>query len=304
MLYRAVFTAESDQKFKASGHHPINIILHFLSYYDNLFKPDQIHVFWDAERETTWRRDLMSHYKDHRKDQERLVEAGDRTSVLAPVCIELFENMGFRQYYRQRMEADDLIYAFCRVNRQSQIIIVSSDGDMKQIPYHYNNVAVHNPFSKTRDKFEATPTIDPVMYKSLVGDKSDNVDGYYGIGKVKATAMCQDIRLMLEFVNSDKAVIKEGEIKVPVREKVLRENYKVIDLGLCPGLLDNMLYILKKQSKPATYDANNIGKLIIKRKLRGVSAAMIRYISPFKRLGETNGSIDQSGPSPISEDQT
>ena len=292
MLYRAVFAAESDPKFAKSGHHPINIVLHFLHSWYVTFKPDQIHIFWDEERKKTWRREISESYKGHRKDKPRLEEAQDKLGSISPVCIQMFKHLGFRQYYRSRQEADDLIYAFCRMNLTDEIIIVSSDGDLKQIPYRFSNVKVCNPLSKER-KIEPTPIIDPVIFKALTGDKSDNIEGYYRIGKVKATAMCKDPLVLSEFLESDKAIIKEDDEKEIVKAKRFLENLKIIDLGLCPDLAKNMLYIVKAQSRPAEFNLKEIKKLVIKRKLRGVLGDLHRYVTPFKRLGVVDGSFDQ-----------
>lgn len=291
MLYRAIFAAESDVNFTKSGHHPINVVLHFIHSWNINFKPDQIHIFWDADRKKTWRREICESYKSHRKNKPRLEEAQDKLGDLSPACISLFKEMGFRQYYRSKQEADDLIYAFCRMNLSDEIIIVSSDGDLKQIPYRFRNVKVHNPLSKNR-QIEPIPEVDPVIYKALTGDKSDNIEGYYLIGEVKATAMCKDHPALQEFLGSDKAIIKiNGEKKI-VNEKRFIDNLKIIDLGLCPELMQNMLYIIKTQSKPTSFNLAKIKRIVVKRKLRGVLGEIHRYISPFKKLGENNGSID------------
>jgi DNA polymerase I len=280
MLYRAIFTARSDKRFTRLGHHPINIVLHFLTFYLERFQPDEIHIFWDSRRDSTWRRNIYPEYKLNRNGKH---DIGDDLINLTEVCISMFKNMGIHQYYKETMEADDLIYAFCKIDRSSQIIIVSSDSDLKQIPYNFSNVKIHHPLVKDR-MFEEIPQTDPVMHKCLVGDKSDNISGYYLIGDIKAALLVENRHKQKEFFESDKTVTqKEGS---PVGIKRLIDNYKLIDLSLCPYVLDNMEYILSRQFKPVKFNLKKIKDLISKYKLKGVTSSISRYVSPFKKLTE------------------
>jgi 5'-3' exonuclease len=288
MLYRAVFTARSDKKFTQRGHHPINIVLHFLIFYLEKFNPDEFHIFWDSRRDLTWRREISPQYKGNRGSNP---EIHDILVNLTEVCTAMFQNLGMKQYYKDCQEADDLIYAFCKLHRRtthdpdSEIIIVSSDGDLKQISFNFKNVRIHHPLVKDR-LFEPTPSFDPVTYKCLVGDKSDNIDGYYGVGDIKARLLIEDRRKKHEFFESEKAIIKRDGKKLFVGSKKFIENNLLIDLSLCPYVLENMGYVLSKQTKQVKFDLAKIRELISKYKLRGVTADISRYVAPFKKLAE------------------
>tara|TARA_R100001244_G_scaffold25113_2_gene25407 strand:- start:69110 stop:70057 length:948 start_codon:yes stop_codon:yes gene_type:complete len=294
MLYRAIFAGYSDMKFRDSKHHTINIILHFLTYYVDKFKPKRFHVFWDAPRTKTWRRLLDPEYKNNRNNEEqnkgKELDVDAMLANLTEVCTVLFKNMAIRQYYREAMEADDLIYAFCKMNPKDKILIVSSDGDLKQIPFQMANVDVHHPHVK-RQLLEEVPEHDPVLVKSFMGDKSDNIDGYFKVGPVKAKLLSEDTTARHEFFQSEKSIIKVDEDRPVVGNQRFKENLRLIDLSLCPHLLDNMIYVSSKQFRPNRFDLNKIREVISKYKLRGVSAGVTRYIAPFKRLVEvTDGS--------------
>lgn len=296
MLYRAVYVAAYDKNFKKSGHHTINIVLHFLTDYLNKLKPEQIHIFWDSPRSETWRKQLAPTYKDGRGGgvADKITESEITSAInnLIEVCMSLFKNMGFRQYYKEHMEADDLIYAFCKVNHCSPIVIISSDKDLLQIIYQYPSVKIHSHLSKHGEYFEPVPTIDPVMFKCIVGDKSDNISGYYGIGPVNGKILTEDLKARNEFFKSDKAQVKVlDEIKV-VGDQRLEENLRLVDLSLNPYLLDNVMYILRKQFQPVVFDLKQIHHLISKYKLRGVTADISRYVGPFKRLVEASDGND------------
>ena len=286
MLYRAVYVAAYDKAFQKSGHHNVNIVLHFLSDFMNKFKPEQVHIFWDSPRNNTWRKEIEPTYKDGRGGNSKISDSdlGDSINNLTEVCTFLFRNMGIKQYYRDNMEADDLIYAFCKINSPDDIAIASSDTDLLQIPYRYPNVKVHSHLSKEKLLFEEVPEVDPVILKCFVGDKSDNLPGYYRVGPVKAKVLTEDIEERDKFFKSDKAVAKvDGEIK-RVGVDRFKKNLLMIDLSLCPHLLDNMMHVSRRQFKPIKFDLKAIRELISKYKLRGVTADISRYIAPFKKL--------------------
>lgn len=283
LLYRVAFTSESDLEFKKSGHHPINIALHLLGYYNRNFSPNNIHIFWDCDRNDIWRKKLLPTYKESREPSIKFGNMSSKIEELSSICIKLFCNMGFRQYYKSHMEADDLIYAFC-ISEKSSMVIVSGDSDLKQIIYRYDNVKLHNPFS--RNKIEEKPMHDPVVLKSLIGDKTDNIDGYHMVGKVTAAELCESSDKMSEFFKSPKAVVKDGDNKLLVGQNRFNENVKIIDLSQCDWLQDNIDYINKIKLKPVKFDIKTIKELIIKCKLRGVLADISKNIAPFKRLTE------------------
>ena len=293
MLYRAAYVHAYDKKFKKSKHHPINIVLHFLTSYLNRFNPKQIHIFWDSPRSETWRKKSNSFYKDGRGGSKKISnsEMNELMNNLIEVSMFLFKNMCFRQYYCDSMEADDLIYAFCKINPHDETIIISSDADLKQITYHYPNIKIHSHLSKTKRTFELTPKIDPVIVKCFTGDKSDNIDGYHKVGPVRAKVLTEDTKKRYEFFQSDKAIARvDNEIRV-VGNKRFKRNLRLIDLSLCPYLLDNMMYVSNKQFEPVEFNLGKIRDLISKYKLRGVTADISRYVGPFKRLAEVkNGS--------------
>lgn len=286
MLYRAVYVAAYDRQFKGSGHHTINIVLHFLTNYLNKFSPDQIHIFWDSPRNNTWRKEIDPNYKEGRGGSKKISDSdlANEVNHLTEVSTYMFRYMGFRQYYRDNMEADDLIYAFCKMNPSDKILIISSDTDLKQITYRFPNVRIHSHLSKNRATFEETPKHDPVIVKCLVGDKSDNIDGYYRVGPVTAQVLVEDAQKRHEFFQSDKAKAKVGDDVLIVGDKKFKQNLLMIDLSLCPHLLDNMMHISRRQFKPVKFDLNQIRSLISKYKLRGVTADISRYVAPFKAL--------------------
>jgi 5'-3' exonuclease len=283
MLYRATFAALGDVRFRANGHHPVNIVLHFLHYFLSRFNPTQVHIFWDGPRGEIWRKRHAPTYKDNRPTDDNDEPSTKILRSLTEITPLLVEQMGIRQYSRPYMEADDLIYAFCRLHRTQKVLIATSDTDLLQIAYNFHNVDVHNPLNKDAD-LEERPDHDPVIAKALTGDKSDNIKGYYGIGKVKAKVLTEDVVERRKFLSSDKTITKSGDETEVVGEQKFWDNLRIIDLSLCPELVENMQYVATQAATPIKFSLKDIQLLISKYKLRGVMADVHRYIAPFKVL--------------------
>jgi 5'-3' exonuclease len=265
-IYRAVFSGHSDKRFSESGHDYSVIMVRLLNSYLQKFKSKTVHVFWDVKKEGLWRRKILPEYKDGRNkdhgfDVEKTVNDCTRK------CMKLFQLMGLSQYQMKRNEADDLIYAYIRANvGRGKCLIVSSDGDLTQIPYIFRDVDIYDPLKKRMIK---TPDHDPVVSKCLMGDKSDNIDGYYNIGKKRSAKIASDTLLMMEFFD------KKGV-------ETYNRNRKLIDLGLCPDLLDNMNYVLRVMSEKMEFKADKIKKYISR--VSGMTPEYTARILPFKFL--------------------
>ena len=100
-------------------------------------------------------------------------------------------------------ECDDIINYIAEENINEDVTIVSSDTDF--IQSITENIKLYNPVSK---KFIEKFQYDYVSYKSLIGDKSDNIEGFKGIGPKKAEYLIKETKNLDEFLlnikNKDK----------------------------------------------------------------------------------------------------
>jgi len=141
---------------------------------------------------------------------------------------------------------------------------------MIQLLYRFNNVQLFSPLKK---EFVKKPKVDPVIIKCLMGDKSDNINGYYGIGPKKALKLASDEDKLYEFFNES-------------GEQIYKQNRKLIDLSLCPNLIDNILYTFKQSKTEISFKKDIIVEAIYsKYKLKGIMADFKSLILPFKNLG-------------------
>jgi 5'-3' exonuclease len=286
-IYRSVFAGYADERFKSSGHDYFIIFLRFLSNYINKFRPKSVHMFWDAPIHTLWRKQLYPAYKEQRVDAYNDYYGLDVKSEIKRqmvVTIQMLKYLNVRQYFKDGQEADDLIYAFVHSNFNKQNLIVSSDGDFRQILFRFNNASMYNPLKKSGNGLEDKPERDPVLIKSFIGDKSDNISGYYQIGKVKVKPLVDDLLARKRFFESDKAIATvNGERKV-AGDSVFNLNRLIIDLALCPSLHDNLAFVERKQTDKVSFDMKQLEDTIQRCKLRGVMSEINNLAVPFKHL--------------------
>ena len=283
-IYRAVFAGYYDAGFKKTGYDFFVILLRFISNYVALLKPESIHIFWDAPRSKTWRKELVPEYKDHRTDKYKELDFDIHAELARQIklAIMIFDNLKCRQYYIDRMEADDLIYSFCALN-EDKTVIVSSDQDFRQITHKMNQVFLYNPLAKSQ-QIEPRPQYNIVIAKSLMGDKSDNISGYYNVGPVKSQRMSESAKLRSEFLRSDKAVAMVNGNITWVGDEVFKKNRRIIDLSWCPELANNCEYVEKKQGSKIKYSKKKIEQIARDYKIRGLLADLARYAKVFEPI--------------------
>jgi len=165
-------------------------------------------------------------------------------------------------------ECDDIINHLATVNhKDDNVTIVSSDTDFIQTISE--NVELYNPVRKK--SIESTP-YDYVSWKSLVGDKSDNIEGFKGIGDKKAKKLLLESDKLEEFLN------KENN-----RDKYLKNNFMIKFHELSKEEIENIsfhnLEVLPEwstlKSKFADYEFNS---------LVGKEKTWFNFVNTFSKL--------------------
>ena len=265
-VYRAIYAS------KSGNDDPIIVFFRFINYYIRKYKCETAHFFWDCPSEEIWRKSIYTEYKSNRGSNEEIKNQLNRCTQIIK---ELIPCLNVRSYERDKQEADDLIYAFCRNKPKDTILIVSSDGDYKQVHYHNPRVDIYNPTNKMILEVEDK---DPIDYKCFMGEKGDNITGYSGIGPKRAETLLNDIEHRCEFLKNNK--------------DIYIRNRKLIDLSLCPELAENILYINEILAVDVLFDYDKIISIISKHKIRGMMTEVSNIIVPsfkFLNRGDTNG---------------
>lgn len=96
-------------------------------------------------------------------------------------------------------ECDDIInYLASDKHKNDNVTIVSSDTDFIQSVNQ--TTQLYNP---VRKKFIEATEYDYVSWKSLVGDKSDNIEGFKGIGNKKAIKLLTESGKLEDFLSNE-----------------------------------------------------------------------------------------------------
>jgi DNA polymerase-1 len=193
----------------------------------NDFNVKKLYIAWDGKDGPNWRKEILPEYKANRKPREKiLIKIIDKASSYFGKNGELI-NICFLEY-----EADDVIYALCRLLNNHKII-VSADKDFIQVVQEGLAESVFNPMTKT---FRKIPKIDSVIEKAICGDSSDNLKGIPGCGPKSVEKL---INNQMETLTKKEIKIFEKHIKViglrenPYKNKILED-------------VDKYLYVMEK----------------------------------------------------------
>lgn len=175
-----------------------------------------------------WRRSIFSDYKRNRDASKGEEEYKVFKEFLSKTesLIKMFPSKNIKV---DEAEADDIIYVLAKKYSEegNEVVVVSTDGDFKQLMNYLTNVKVYNPI---KQKFvEANKYI--IEEKSIVGDPSDNISGIPRIGKKTLEKMLLDEDLFKEKMKGDNAKIFETFKKI-VDLRNFPEEYqqKVLDI--------------------------------------------------------------------------
>ena len=117
-------------------------------------------------------------------------------------------------------ECDDIINHLAVIDhKDDNVTIVSSDTDFIQSVN--KNVSLYNP---VRKQFIEGKEYDYVAWKSLVGDKSDNIEGFKGIGDKKAIKLLNESNKLKEFLSIEENKLKFDKNNFMIKFHDLEKN--------------------------------------------------------------------------------
>jgi len=123
----------------------------------------------------SWRKDIDKSYKAQRKDFRESYEEAEWWQKRYDEFNNLYEKLNialpFHWIKKWKCEADDVISVCCRVFKDKEIIIISSDKDLEML-LTFSNVKIFSPISK---KFKKVPNPTKVLLDKIQGDISDNL---------------------------------------------------------------------------------------------------------------------------------
>jgi len=130
--------------------------------------------------------------------------------------------------YHPDFEADDIIFSLCCDMPDENIVVISSDSDFTQLLQTHQNCKVYNPIKK---QYVENPWYHYIAYKSLVGDKSDNIPSL--VSEKAAQALLSNPEKLNSFLN-----IEENRARFSINRKLIEFvlielNEENIESGIC-----------------------------------------------------------------------
>jgi len=271
------------EKLKSTDGKPSGAIFGFfksLHMYIDRFQPNDVYITFDNGH-SPLRDKLLPEYKEHRQNISY-----DRESLFAQkaVIMKILRMLRIKYLFDKNnstgFEGDDLLayLYFKKINKECLVTIVSSDKDFNQL-LTTDRVKIFNPRKEEyvrqtncESLFGYTP-YETVDYLSLVGDSSDDIPGFPGIGPVKAR----------KFLDKWHSIAKYLELNADDKMKTVYErNKQLIDLK---WFVDNHSLDLDKVLKTYTRRKINYEKfreVCIEYSFNSFMTDI--FIEPFKKL--------------------
>lgn len=136
------------------------------------FKPNKIFMVWEGHPK--FRYDLYPEYKANRIIKTASKQENNDIFLKSKNIIEnVLRYFPITFARANAYEADDVISSLCEQMKDEELIVLSSDSDYTQLLQKDYNIKVYNPIKK---EFVVAPKYPYVVWKSLAGDKSDNIN--------------------------------------------------------------------------------------------------------------------------------
>lgn len=265
------------EKLKSTDGKPSGAIFGFfksLHMYLTRFESDEVYISFDNGHSPV-RMKLLPNYKEHRKnisvDYESLQS---QKAIIMKMLGMLRINYIFDKNNNTLYEGDDfLAYLAIKKFQSEKIILISSDKDFNQLLN--KNLRIYNPRKDEIIRLENCKDLfgyhanETVEYLAMVGDISDDISGFPGIGPVKARKILDEGRI--------EKFIAQSKNKEYL--KIWRRNEQLIDLFWFVRNIPLEKLPLKSKKK---FKYDKFKKVCIEYSLS--SFLTDQFIQPFKEL--------------------
>ena len=222
--------------------------LRSLAYAIREVNPTRVIVVYDGQGGSQRRRKIHPDYKANRKPGKRITRwdafknASEEKNAMKIQFSRLIEYLDFlpvNVISIDKIEADDTIAYIAHTLLDEDVTILSADQDFLQLVDERITV-----WSPTKKKFYTprmvmddygVPAHNFLMYKVLMGDKSDNIEGVKGLGPKKLPKIVPDL-LTQTTLDLDFILEHAGKGEEPMHKKIvesatqLQINEELMDL--------------------------------------------------------------------------
>ena len=222
--------------------------LRSLSYAIREVNPTRVIIVYDGAGGSQRRRKMHPGYKSNRKPGKRITrwdafkdakEEKESMKIQFSRLLEYMDSLPINVFSIDRIEADDTIAYIANNLLEKEVTIMSADQDFLQLVDE--RITVWSPIKKkfyTPElvlKDYGVPAHNFLMYKVLMGDKSDNILGVKGLGPKKLPKIVPDI-ITEKVLDLDSIVQEALEGEEPMHNRIvasehqLEINEKLMDL--------------------------------------------------------------------------
>lgn len=194
-------------------------IMMYLTSYENVI------FCGEGKNSSGWRKSIWPPYKENRKDRadnpdyKYIIDAYQKTE-------ELLKLLHCKVLRVDNCEGDDCIYQVCKyyTEQGEQVKIISTDKDLTQIMNFYPDlVTQYNPIKQC--EFKANENI--ILEKCVIGDPSDNLKPFKGIGPKTFEKMLNDKALWAKKV--DPEIFEKIEKVVDLRKYPIEYQNAIVE---------------------------------------------------------------------------
>lgn len=263
---------------------PTNAIYGFMQMLLNSiekFNPDALVCSLESESQT-FRSKLDTNYKANRKEPD------DELKFQIREIVNIIERLGIKTLFKDGYEADDVIGSFAKQCQDyfDKVEIITGDKDLLQlinekvkvfIPGKTFSDLVEYDRKKFQEKF-GIDLDDFVLYKSLVGDLSDNIKGVPGIGPKTAA------QIVNKFHSVESIIANVDDLPPKIAESII-ENQDPLKryFELCTIKTDIPINLIPEDTKICKLNVTALRKIIEEYELKSLSTKIAKFIDNFEK---------------------
>ena len=241
-----------------------HMILNSIRMYRQKFGKEYGEMVIVADGMNNWRKDVFPNYKVKRKKnrEESSIDWTEAFRIIGMVRDEIRDNFPYKVVHQDGCEADDSIAHIAmstqEFGRYEPVMIISADGDFKQLQVH-KNIRQYSPLTK-KLVVEKNPKLE-LANKILKGDSGDGVPNVMSDDNVFLESRRQSI---LSAKKREALLDDPRALGEEVYRNYLR-NKKLIDLSETPAPVINNIINTYDSQDPSSNKGKVLNYLIQKR---------------------------------------
>ena len=241
-----------------------HMILNSIRMYRQKFSKEYGEMVIVADGMNNWRKDVFPNYKVKRKKnrEESTIDWNEAFRIIGMIRDEIRDNFPYKVVHQDGCEADDSIAHIAmstqEFGRYEPVMIISADGDFKQLQVH-KNIRQYSPLTK-KLVVEKNPKLE-LANKILKGDSGDGVPNVMSDDNVFLESRRQSI---LSAKKREALLDDPRALGEEVYRNYLR-NKKLIDLSETPASVVNNIINTYDSQDPLSNKGKVLNYLIQKR---------------------------------------